>query len=59
MVPRWLNILTVMNVSADIQPTGALIGAAIDVQHQHSLRLGHLRGLLRHGSQHQGRMTRT
>jgi len=43
-----------MNVSADNQRTGALIGAAIDVQHQHSLRLGHLRGLQRHGIQTSG-----
>jgi hypothetical protein len=54
IVPRWFKILTIMNVSADSQPTGALIGAAIDVQHQHSLRLGHLRGLQRHEIQTSG-----
>ncbi len=43
-----------MNVSADSQRTGALIGAAIDVHLQHSLRLGHLRGLQRHGIQTSG-----
>jgi len=43
-----------MNVSADNQRTGALIGAAIDVQRQHSLRLGHLLGLQWHGIQTTG-----